>query len=131
MASGSAPQRVQPPPGGRHVILFDGVCEVCNTGAAWIRARDRAERFELLPFQSEEVRRRWPSLDAERLAEALHVVAPDGSVRVGVDAAPAIFGHLPGWEWVAFVLGIPGVKAVARPAYAWFARNRSCRLRRG
>jgi hypothetical protein len=48
-------------PGGggpRTVILFDGVCDLCNSGVAWIRARDRASAFEYLPLQSPEVARR-------------------------------------------------------------------------
>ena len=54
------------PPGERAVILFDGVCGLCNTGADWIRARDRRGRFEFLPYQSEEARRRFPGLDPAR-----------------------------------------------------------------
>jgi len=87
------------PPGERAVILFDGVCALCNTGADWIRARDRRGRFEYLPYQSEEARRRFPGLDPARLAEAMHVVFPDGTVRAGVDAAPWIFGELSGHHW--------------------------------
>jgi predicted DCC family thiol-disulfide oxidoreductase YuxK len=108
----------------RHVILFDGVCELCNTGADWIRERDRADRFEFLAYQSDEARRRFPALDPERLAEAMHVVAPDGAVRAGVDAAPWIFGNLPGWKWVARILGFPPLRALARPVYRLIARRR-------
>ena len=109
---------------GRSVILFDGVCELCNTGVGWIRERDRAGRFEFLPYQSDEARRRYPDLDPERLAEAMHVVAPNGEVRAGVDAAPWVFGALPGWRWLARSLALPGARAVARPVYAWVARRR-------
>jgi len=111
-------------PGGRAVILFDGVCGLCNTGADWIRARDRRGRFEFLPYQSEEAQSRFPDLDPARLAEAMHVVFPDGTVRAGVDAAPWIFGELSGWSWLARLLELPGVRQAARPAYAWLARRR-------
>ena len=111
-------------PGGRHVILFDGVCELCNTGADWIRVRDRAGRFEFLPYQSEEARRRFPALEPARLAEAMHVVAPDGEVRAGVDAASWVFAALPGWAWLARMLARPSVRRVLRPIYARVARSR-------
>lgn len=126
MTRKDAPNSAGPTPenGGRHVILFDGVCVLCNTGADWIRARDRDGRFEFLPYQSEEARRRFPALDPRRLAEAMHVVAPDGEVRVGVDAAPWIFGALPGWSWLARGLALPGVRALARPVYRGLARRR-------
>jgi predicted DCC family thiol-disulfide oxidoreductase YuxK len=106
------------------VILFDGVCELCNTGVAWIRARDRAGRCEFLPYQSEEARGRYPGLDPAELARAMHVIAPDGTVYVGVDAAPVVFGALPGWAWVARALALPGIRALARPAYRWLAARR-------
>ena len=112
------------PSAGRHVILFDGVCDLCNTGVAWIRERDRDGRFEFLPYQSEEARRRFPALDPGRLAREMHVVAPDGGVRAGVDAAPGVFAGLPGWSWLARVLAWPGVRALARPVYRWIANRR-------
>ena len=106
----------------RRVILFDGVCALCNTGVEWIRARDRDGRFEFVPYQS--AGERFPDLDPGALAEALHVVLPDGRVFAGAEAAPWIFGALPGWTWVARVLGLPGIRLLARPAYAWLARRR-------
>ena len=110
--------------GGRHVILFDGVCDLCNSGVAWIRARDRGGAFEYVPLQSPEVPRRWPALDPAALARSMHVVAPDGRVRAGVDAAPWIFSRLPGWEWLGAVLALPIVRAVARPVYSFIAARR-------
>ena len=104
---------------GRRVILFDGVCALCNTGVEWIRARDRDGRFEFVPYQS--VLDRYPELD---LAGALHVILPDGRAFAGVAAAPWIFGALPGWAWVARMLALPGVRALAPRAYAWLARRR-------
>ena len=115
------------------MILFDGVCALCNTGVKWIRARDTRGRFEFLPYQSPEVAVRFPALDPAALAGSMHVVGPDGTVRAGVEAAPAIFGALPGWEWVARVLALPGVRSLAPTVYARLAARRRlfgtvCRL---
>lgn len=110
--------------GGRHVILFDGVCDLCNSGVAWIRARDKAGAFEFVPFQAPEVPRRWPAIDPAALARSMHVVAPDGRVRAGVDAAPWIFSRLPGWGWLGALLALPGVRALARPVYSFIAARR-------
>ena len=110
--------------GDRHVILFDGVCDLCNSGVAWIRARDRGGAFEFLPLQSPEVPRRWPALDPAALAGSMHVVAPDGRVRAGIDAAPWIFARLPGWRWLAALLAVPLVRGVAKPVYSFVAARR-------
>jgi predicted DCC family thiol-disulfide oxidoreductase YuxK len=106
------------------VILFDGVCDLCHTGVEWIRRADRDGRFEFLPYQSAEVTRRFPALDPRAIARAIHVVRPDGAVLVGADAAPWVFAQLPRWRGLARVLALPGVRALARPTYAWIAARR-------
>ncbi len=116
-AGGGAPRR-------RPVILFDGVCDLCNSGVAWIRARDRAAAFDFLPLADPEVARRWPALARADLERALHLVEPDGTVRVGAGALPSILARLPGWGTWARILALPPVLAVARPVYALVARNR-------
>lgn len=122
----TGPDRPPEGPPGRIVILFDEVCDVCNSGVAWVRARDTAGAFAFLPFQSSEVARRWPGLDPRALERALHVVAPDGSIRAGADALPVILSRLPGAgaRWATRILGWPGVLVVARPVYAMVARLR-------
>ncbi len=115
---------------GRTVVLFDGVCDLCDTGMAWLRRRDRAGRLEFLPYQAPAVAARYPALDPARLAEAVHVITPDGRVHAGADAAAPIFAALPGWGALARVLALPGVRLAARPVYAWIAARRHIFLTR-
>ena len=115
---------------GRTVVLFDGVCDLCDTGMAWLRRRDRAGRLEILPYQTPEVAARYAALDPARLAEAVHVITPDGRVHVGADAAAPIFAALPGWGALARILALPGVRLAARPVYAWIAARRHIFLTR-
>jgi predicted DCC family thiol-disulfide oxidoreductase YuxK len=119
--SGHAPGRAVGP---RTVILFDGVCDLCDTGMAWLRRHDRNGRFEFLPFQSPEVAARWPTLDPARLAAAVHVITPDGRVHIGADAAAPIFACLPGWGLAARALALPFARTIGRPLYAWIAARR-------
>jgi predicted DCC family thiol-disulfide oxidoreductase YuxK len=106
------------------VILFDGVCPLCNTGADWVRARDRAGNFDLLPYQAPGVAARWPDLDPARLAEEMHVVTADGRALRGADAAARVLRRLPGWGWLGWLLGARALAPFARPAYRWVARRR-------
>ena len=110
--------------GGRYVVLYDGECGLCDAGMRWLRARDRWGRFEFLPYQAPERRHRFPALEDRALAEAMHVVAPDGVVRAGADAAPWIFANLPGWSLLARVLSLPGIRSLARPVYRFVAQRR-------
>ena len=108
----------------RDVILFDGVCDLCNTGAAWVRARDRAGRFEFVAYQAPAVAARFPDLDPARLAAEMHVVTAEGQVLRGVDAGARVLRGLPRWRWFGHALGWPGLGWLARPVYRWVARRR-------
>jgi predicted DCC family thiol-disulfide oxidoreductase YuxK len=37
---------------GRAVMLYDGLCGVCNTAVQWVIKRDHADRFRFAPQQS-------------------------------------------------------------------------------
>jgi predicted DCC family thiol-disulfide oxidoreductase YuxK len=37
---------------GRVLMLYDGLCGVCNTAVQWVIKRDRADRFRFAPQQS-------------------------------------------------------------------------------
>jgi predicted DCC family thiol-disulfide oxidoreductase YuxK len=115
----AAPAAPNPFDGGRIVILFDGVCDVCHRGVAWVRARDTGGAFAFVPFQDPAVARRRPDLDPAALARAVHVVVPDGRVVTGADALPVVLARLPGRgpRIAARLLALPGALAVARPLY--------------
>lgn len=113
-----------PEPAPRTVVLYDGVCDLCDTGMNWLRARDTRGRLEFLTIDDPDVERRWPRLDPAELARALHVVTPEGRVYVGVDAAPVIFGALPGYEVLGRIANNHALRALLRPLYAWLAARR-------
>jgi predicted DCC family thiol-disulfide oxidoreductase YuxK len=112
------------PAAPRDVILFDGVCDLCNTGAAWVRTRDREGRFEFVPYQEPAVAARFPGLDPARLAAEMHVVTAEGQVLRGVDAGARVLRALPGWSWAGRALGSAWLGWAARPVYRWVARWR-------
>ena len=65
---------------------------------------------------------------------AMQLVLPDGRVLEGADAVPELLRRVPRWRWAAILLGAPGVRVVARRAYAWIAANRmriSCAVNDG
>ncbi len=37
---------------GRALMLFDGLCGLCNTAVQWVTQRDHADRFRFAPQQS-------------------------------------------------------------------------------
>lgn len=117
------------------VILFDGVCSLCNRGVDFVLRRDSAARFRFAALQSEAGRRvlssagwRAPIPDALVLVEA-------GRVYTASTAVLRIAKGL-GLPWALFYAFIwlprplrDGVYFwVARHRYRWFGRRSVCRM---
>ena len=123
---------------GRALLLYDGVCALCNGVVKFLMKRDRRDRFRYAPLQSE--------LGREMLARFGILEFPDGVVLVAnaltaeerlyqrSDAVAACLRLLDGpWRGVGRVLGlIPrwlrewGYGVVARVRYRVFGRYDTC-----
>lgn len=112
------------PPADRCVIIFDDACGFCRRQLAWVRARDREGRFELLGRSTPELTRRFPQLARDDLSSGLRVVLADGQVRVGPDAVYEIARRLRGWRWLAGLYRVPLLHGAARRIYAAVAARR-------
>jgi predicted DCC family thiol-disulfide oxidoreductase YuxK len=108
----------------RAVLIYDGVCSLCQGGVTWISRRAARDQFEFLPCQSSERRARFPWMDERTCLEAMQLVLPDGRVLAGVESVPEILRRLSGWRWVAPLFRLPGVPTLAPHVYAWIARHR-------
>ena len=115
------------------LILFDGVCNLCNAAVQWVIERDRRGIFRFGALQSEAGR---AALRGEGTAKDLpdSIVLIDGAgAHTRSEAAIRIAGGL-GFPWslavVAFAIPRPLRDAVyswvARNRYRWFGRRESC-----
>ncbi|HEV2733553.1 MAG TPA: thiol-disulfide oxidoreductase DCC family protein [Longimicrobiaceae bacterium] len=108
---------------GGAVVLFDGVCNLCNGSVQFIVRHDPAGRFRFASLQSEAGRAllRRHGLDPEDLFSV--ILVEDGRAHSRSDAALRIAGGLSG-GWRA----AGGLRVVPRPlrdlVYGWVARNR-------
>ncbi len=117
------------------IILFDGVCNLCNASVQFIIQRDPQARFKFAALQSavgEELLKRHAiagdSLDSIVLVEA-------GKVYAESEAALRIGRHLSGlWSVLYWGIVIPrpirnGIyRWIARNRYRWFGQQESCML---
>lgn len=116
------------------IILFDGVCNLCNGAVKWVIRYDRHARFRFASLQSETARRliaeNGPSLQqgsggrgsGMALPDSVVLIA-DGRVRVKSDAALGIARRL-GWPWRAAAAGLIVPRVLRDAVYAWVARHR-------
>lgn len=124
------------PAADRHaVILFDGVCNLCNGAVNFIIDHDPAGYFKLAALQSEAAR---PLLEEHGLsADVLDslVLIEEGRAYQRSTAALRIVGRLRGpWPLLRVFLAVPRPLRdavydwVATNRYDWFGRRDKCRV---
>ena len=115
--------------GGRPVILFDGVCNLCTTSVKWVIAHDPQGLFDLASLQSQVAR---TLLNGKEVGDSVVLVDEDGFHQQS-DAIIRVARRL-GRPWVIAKLGplVPrpirdwAYRLVAKNRYGWFGKQDSC-----
>ena len=105
-------------------VLYDGSCSLCQASVARLRRFDKHQRIELLDLHDPSVQQRFPQIDREIAMRWMQAVDACGRISSGVDAWARIGLLLPGWNLLAWLLLVPGIRWLAAKIYAWIARNR-------
>ena len=105
-------------------VLYDGTCSLCRASVARVRQFDARGRVEFLDYQEAGVQARFPQIDKEVALRWMQAVDARGRIWSGADAWTRIGRLLPGWNLVAWVLMVPGIRWVSSKIYFWVARNR-------
>ena len=120
----------------RPVILFDGVCNLCNATVQWVIERDKDGRFDFATLQSDAARRELARVMDEKKIDAL----PDSIVLLdsdGVHVRSATVLRITrglGSRFALLRLGIllprpirdAVYNLIARHRYRWFGRRETC-----
>jgi predicted DCC family thiol-disulfide oxidoreductase YuxK len=119
------------------ILLFDGVCNLCNRSIQWVLLHDSQAVFRFASLQSEtgQALLRAHNLDPVRMDSV--VLVAEGKAFVRSDAALEALRRL-GFPWsvaVVFKVLPRGLRDVvydwvARNRYRWFGRQESCLLPR-
>ena len=105
------------------VVLFDGVCNLCNDSVDFILSRDPAGYFRFAPLQSEPAK---PLLARCKLPSSFLdniVLVENGECHVRSTAALRIARRL-AWPWPLFYAAIVIPRPLRDAIYDWVARNR-------
>lgn len=124
------------------LILYDGVCGLCNKVTQFVLPRDRRNRFRFAALQSDLAKRVLERhgrsaalLDTFYVVEALDT--PAEVLHDRSDAALRVFGGLGGVYALATIFRVLprflrniAYNFVARHRYGWFGRTDSCQVPR-
>ena len=103
-------------PGGRGLILYDGVCVLCSGWVRFVASRDEARLFLFTPIQSEYGRALALKHHIDPDNPQSNAVLVDGTVNLRSDSAIAALSRLPRYGWVrAFRIVPKPVTATSRP----------------
>jgi predicted DCC family thiol-disulfide oxidoreductase YuxK len=118
------------------VILFDGVCNLCNAWVQWVIERDRAERFRFASLQSAAARNvllaHLTQDEIEALPDSIVLVDAEG-VHTRSTAVTRIARRLSlPWRALAGFVVVPPFlrdavyRFVASRRYQWFGHREAC-----
>lgn len=118
-----------------YVVLFDGVCNLCNSSVNWIIDHDKRNEFRFASLQSEygqQVINKF-NLQGEYLNT---VILVDGDRLYTRSAAVLKIAGIIGGVWglLAVFLIVPAFirdivyNFIARNRYKWFGKKESCRI---
>jgi predicted DCC family thiol-disulfide oxidoreductase YuxK len=119
------------------VILYDGVCNLCNRSVQWVVRRDRRGVFRFAAVQSKVARELLAGAGYDGQLPDSVVLIDGGRVMTESAAAIGVARRL-GWPWraaVVFWVVPAGVRnwlyrAVAKRRYAWFGKADACMMPR-
>lgn len=125
------------PPAAPSVVIFDGVCNLCDAAVNFIIARDPAGRFHFASNTSAAAKAllHQCGFPADAPPQTIVLVEPDGRCHTKSSAALRIACRLSG-AWFVLYAGIVVPRPlrdwaydwVARHRYRWFGRRESCRM---
>jgi predicted DCC family thiol-disulfide oxidoreductase YuxK len=117
------------------VVLFDGVCTLCNGAVNFIIDRDPEGYFRFAPLQSDVGERLLADAGPEAAPLDTIALVENGKVSVRSTAALRIARRLSGpWPLLSAFLAVPRPLRdavydwIAARRYDWFGRRDQCRL---
>ncbi len=119
------------------ILLFDGVCTLCDGAVQFVMRHDADERFRFASLQSEAATPylKRAGLEADYLA-SLVLVDEAGQIHVGAEAALEVGKRLDApWRWLAAAgrvvprpLREAVYRGVAKSRYRVFGKKDECRI---
>jgi predicted DCC family thiol-disulfide oxidoreductase YuxK len=117
------------------IILFDGICNFCNSSVNFIIKRDRNNYFKFSPLQSEYSKKVFSENNYKiKYFESIVLVKNNKTYQKST-AALRIAKHLTGFWKLLFIFIIipPFIRdffydIIARNRYKWFGRRDACMI---
>lgn len=117
------------------VLLFDGVCNLCNRTVNWVIDHDKKNSIRFAALQSDYGQQRLAALNMQHLPMNSLILDDHGVVYTKSNAAFRIASLLGGvWQWAVILKIVPlfirdaVYDYIATNRYNWFGKTAQCRV---
>ena len=121
----------------KNIVIFDGVCNLCNTGVNFLIARDRKKQFCFVPMQSEVAQDLVKQYRPSGFDYESFLLIKNGECYDRSDAALEVAKELGGiWSWTRVFTLVPKpvrdvlYDLVAKHRYKIFGKRDQCMVPR-
>ena len=122
-------------PSDKKIVLFDGVCNLCETSVQFIIQHDKNDVFRFASLQSEIGQKIITHLGLEnRGIDSIILYEPNKAYYYKAEAAKLILKELDTWKSFLYPLIPTGMIGnsiydyVAKNRYKWYGKKESCML---
>jgi predicted DCC family thiol-disulfide oxidoreductase YuxK len=119
----------------KSILLFDGICNLCNASVQFILKKDQKEQFLFASLQSDAAEKLLLQYKDKKIGMDSIVLIEDGKVYQKSTAVLKICQHL-NWPWRIFLVGTYLPKSwrdklydlIAKNRYRWFGKKDNCTM---
>lgn len=117
------------------VILFDGVCNFCNSTVNFVLRQDKENIFLFAPLQSEAAQKILEQYQLSKSNFDSFVFVDGDKIYIKSSAALKVMGKLPWyWQWTQVFWIVPKplrdwvYNFTSKNRYKWFGKKEECML---
>ncbi len=117
------------------IVLFDGVCNLCNGSVQWLIAHDPLSKLRFASLQSDFGQNILKKNNLHTVDFNSFILVEGEKIWFKSDAALRVVGHLGGaWAWLRILQIVPTFirnffyDIIAKNRYRWFGKQESCWL---
>lgn len=123
-------------PPRKHLVLFDGVCNLCNASVQYIIKYDKKDMFRFTALQSEVGQQiiNEHKIDTSK-TDSILLYSKEHGIRYKSTAALIIAKHLgfPRNIWIIFLIIPPFIRNwvydyIAKNRYKWYGKRDNCMM---
>ena len=118
-----------------HIVLFDGICNLCNSGVRFIIKHDKKAIFKFAALQSELGEKLLTNYQLDTKSMDSFVYIQQGKAYIKSTAALKIAKELKrGWQLFYLFIIVPTIirdgvySFVAQNRHRWFGKKESCMI---